>query len=669
MCGIAGVVDLRASHPPDANLLELMAGAVRHRGPDEFGIYRDRTAGLAHARLSIIDLATGQQPLSNEDGSLWIVYNGEVYNYVELREELRDQGHRFRTASDTEVIVHAYEAWGEAAVNRFNGQFAFALWDRVQRRLFLARDRVGIRPLYYTLDGDTFRFASEVKSLFADPSLSRELDPEGIDQVFTFWTTVAPITPFRGVRELRPGHTLMLDLEAPGGPTPRERCYWEPRYPVAGEPHRLSLPEAAEALLAELEQATRLRMLRADVPVGSYLSGGIDSSMVAVLGRRVKEGTFRTFSLRFADAEFDETSYQQQMVDQLDSEHAEILCERRHIAEIFPRVITHTERPILRTAPAPLYLLSDLVRNCGFKVVLTGEGSDEVLAGYDIFREAKVRAFWARQPASRSRPLLLERLYPYLARSPAAARAMAAKFFGQGLDRVGEPEFAHGPRWGAAAALKRFFSPSVREATAGCQAVEELLAGLPAEFRRWHPLAQAQYLEVKTLLSGYILASQGDRMLMAHSVEGRFPFLDSQVMDFCNGLPLTYKLKVLDEKHVLKLSARNLIPASILRRPKQPYRAPDAPSFLGEDAPGYVSELLGSPAVEQAGIFDPAGVTRLLAKCRVRAGQGQFSNADNMAFVGILSTQLLWDRFIRNRPRADAPPAAQLKTVVQMTSA
>jgi asparagine synthase (glutamine-hydrolysing) len=666
MCGIAGVVNLQDQPTPDLGLLRRMAGAVRHRGPDEFGVYRDRWAGLAHARLSIIDLSTGQQPLSNEDGSLWIVFNGEVYNYVELREQLEPRGHRFRTHSDTEVIVHACEEWGERAVERFNGQFAFALWNRRARRLFLARDRLGVRPLYHATVAGRLVFASEVKSLFADPSIPREIDPEGLDQVFTFWTTVAPVTVFGGVRELPPGHTLTVEAGAGGVPASRERRYWAPRYPAQGESHPLSLPEAAEALLSHLERATRLRMLRSDVPVGSYLSGGIDSSVIAALGRRAKEGVFRTFSLRFEDAEFDETVYQRMMVERLRSEHTDVRCTKKDIAEVFPDVILHAERPVLRTAPAPLFLLSRLVRDGGFKVVLTGEGSDEMLGGYDVFREAKVRAWWARQPASLRRPLLLERLYPYLARSPSSARAMARKFFSQGLDRVDAPEFSHEPRWRAAAALKRFFSAPLLERLRGVSAVERLLADLPKEFSTWEPLARAQYLEVRTLLSGYLLSSQGDRMLMANSVEGRFPFLDPDVVEFANSLPASYKLHVLDEKHVLKRAARSLVPPSILERPKQPYRAPDAPSFVAPEAPGYVDHMLSPKVVAEASIFRPEAVSGLLAKCRAKAGEGQFSNADNMAFVGVLSSQILWDRFVRSRPDAQEPPAGALKVQVDL---
>ncbi len=664
MCGIAGYVSLPGSGSPDTGLLKKMVGAVAHRGPDEFGLYADGIAALGHARLSIIDLSGGRQPMPNEDRSIWAVFNGEIYNHVELQEELESLGHRFRTRSDTETLLHGYEEWGDRFVKRLNGQFAMAIWDRSRRRLLLIRDRLGIRPLYYAMAGGRFYFASEVKSIFADPDFPRRIDPEGIDQVFTFWTSVAPVTPFAGVRELRPGHTLVLDLASVSDPAPVEKEYWRPRFPEAGTPCDLSLDDATSGLLERLRESTRLRMIRADVPVGSYLSGGIDSSLIAALGRQATDGEFRTFSIRFRDAEFDETVYQRMMVERLGSDHHEIMCDGREIAASFPDVIAHGERPVLRTAPAPLFLLSGLVRENGFKVVLTGEGSDEILAGYDIFREAKVRRFWGRNPGSSWRPLLLDKLYPYLARSPIASRAMARKFFGQGIEHLDDPAFSHRPRWGGTAALKRMFSGDTAAAVAGIDAVERLLAGLPEESARWDPLSMAQYLEVRTLLSGYLLSSQGDRMLMAHSVEGRFPFLDHHVAEFCNNLPPRYKLKVLDEKHILKRCARDLLPAEIMNRPKQPYRAPDVPGFLGDGAPGYVRELMSEAAVDEAGVFEADQVRRLVLKCEHGVTRNKLSNADNMAFIGVLSTQLLWDRLIRRPPKIVALDDSLLKTQV-----
>ncbi len=646
MCGIAGIVDVEHGLAvPQRDALLRMTSALHHRGPDEFGIYRAAGVGLAHTRLSIIDLASGQQPLSNTDHTKWLVFNGEIFNYLELRGELTALGYQFRTRSDTEVIVHAYEAWGEAAFARMNGQWAIALWDERRRRLVLSRDRLGVRPLYLCRHGDALYFASEVKAIFAaNREIPRELAPPGIDQTLTFWSVVPPTSVFSGVEELRPGFVRTYE-----GGTMREEAYFRPRYPESPEDgFKGSLDDAVAAVAEALEKATSLRMLRADVPVGSYLSGGLDSSLVAALGRRFAGDRFHTFSLRFEDAEYDETEFQRLMIQRLESEHHEVTVSRRDIAEVFPEVVLHTERPLLRTGPAPMFLLSRLVRSQGIKVVLTGEGADEMFAGYDLFREGKVRRFWAKYPESRLRPRALERLYPYLSRSPVSQQAMARKFFGRNLGAYREPGFAHDLRWHGASALKRLLSSDFRAAIAGRDVQRELLSDLPPEFARWAPLSQDQYLEVRTLLSGYLLSSQGDRMLMGNSVEGRFPFLDKDVVALADSLPASYKLRVLDEKHVLKRAARGLIAPEILERKKQPYRAPDALSFVGSDRPSYVDELLSERALAEAGVFDPKPVLQLWGKCRERAAQGQFSNADNMALVAVLSTQLLHHQLVQN---------------------
>jgi asparagine synthase (glutamine-hydrolysing) len=652
MCGIAGALSFSAPALSREALIT-MAGALRHRGPDEHGLFRDAQCGLAHARLSIIDLASGQQPMLDARGELAITYNGEVFDYVELREELRAQGAVFRTQSDTEVVLEAYRAWGLDAFARFNGQFALAIWDTRTRELIVARDRLGVRPLYLCRHGGRVWFASEVKAIFAgDPSIPRAFDPAGLAETFTFWSVVPPQSVFAGVEELRPGHACVYAADG----TSRDQQYWRPRY---DETFTGTLEDARDALAEALERATRLRMLRADVPVGCYLSGGLDSSVTAALGRRAVGGSLRTFSLRFEDAEYDETAYQREMVARLGSDHSEVVVSRGAIADAFPSVIAHVERPVLRTAPAPLYLLAKLVHAHGIKVVTTGEGADEMLAGYDLFREARVRRFWARAPQSTSRPLLLDKLYPYLARGPARARAMARDFFARGLDRPDAPEFAHLPRWRSAQALHRLFTDELRAQIATIDPIARLVATFPPEFASWDPLARDQYVEIRTLLSGYLLASQGDRVAMASSVEGRFPFLDRDVVALADSLPARYKLRVLDEKHVLKRVATHLdlAPPSIVRRPKQPYRAPDALALAG--AP-WLDDALAEPC----GVFDPRAIAALAAKCRAAVTNGgeQLSNADNMALVGVASTQLLHGALVARAPSGD--DRLVLRTVV-----
>ncbi|MER9505725.1 asparagine synthase (glutamine-hydrolyzing) [Mesorhizobium sp. M0579] len=653
MCGIAGIVALNATAAsPSRQALMQMMGALAHRGPDGRGLYRDRRAGLAHVRLSIVDLSSGQQPMADTGDTTWIVFNGEIFNYVELREKLTALGHRFRTRSDTEVALHAYREWGEAAFERMNGQWAIAIWDSVANRLVLSRDRFGICPLYFSEHAHRLYFASEVKAIFAaDRTIPRAFDPAGIDQTFTLWTVVPPQGVFHGINELEPGRVRIYQ-----DGTVRERIFWQPSYPDDFGSRQGEFPgssnDAVDRVSSALESATALRMVRADVPVGCYLSGGLDSSLVAALARRFAGDRFQTFSLRFADAEYDETHFQRMVAETIGSEHHEVVVSRRDIAGIFPEVIQHTERPILRTAPAPLFLLSHLVRERGIKVVLTGEGADEMFAGYDLFREGKVRRFWGRHPTSTRRSRLLERLYPYLTRSPVQQQAMARQFFGRNIHAYDAPGFAHETRWRTTSAIKRLFTADMRARTQGRDAVSELLARLPAQFARWSPLAQDQYLEVQTLMSGYLLSSQGDRMLMAHSVEGRFPFLDDELVRLANSLPPSFKLRGLDEKHVLKRMAAPILPSEIIARKKQPFRAPNALCFVGADAPDYAREAVSQAALREANVFDPKAVTHLLAKCQARTGDGDLSNADNMALVGVLSTQLLHQQFVAGCPSA-----------------
>ena len=341
------------------------------------------------------------------------------------------------------------------------------------------------------------------------------------------------------------------------------------------------------------------------------------------------------------------------MVAALGTEHSALECTRADIGAIFPEVIRHTERPVLRTAPAPLYLLARLVRESGFKVVVTGEGADEVFGGYDVFKEAKVRRFWARRPQSAWRPALLRRLYPYIAGMQSQSLEYLQAFFRGGLDQVRDPLFSHLPRIQLARRAGRFLSGALREQLAGYDALQDLRERLPQRFGAWHPLSQAQYLETAFLLPGYILSSQGDRMAMAHGVEGRFPFLDHRVVEFAARIPPRLKLRGLEEKYILRRALGPLLPASIAGRPKQPYLAPDSESFL--HAP-FVQELLSPAALRRSGYFDAAAVGRLAAKCR--AG-GPVGVGDNMAFVGVLSTQLVDSQVVRRSPAAAAPvPAA-----------
>jgi len=645
VCGIAGILTTNGDVVDRDRLAEMVA-AIAHRGPDGRALHIDRAAGLAHARLSIIDIAGGRQPMSNEDGSIWIVFNGEIFNYIELREELTRRGHRFATQSDTEVILHLYEEYGSEAVRRMNGQWAFAIWDARRRSLFLSRDRMGVRPLFYTIADGRLLFASEIKALFVDPAVSRAIDPYALDNVFTFWVTLPPRTIFRDVRELPPGRSMLwCDGRV------NEITHWQPAFDPSGDGEG-SVDDSVAELERVLSTATRLR-LRADVAVGALLSGGLDSSIVATLAGRAGASRPRTFSIAFDDPEFDESFHQRQVARALGTEHRELRCTHDDIVRAFPDVVWHAETPLLRTAPAPLFLLAQCVRAAGYNVVLTGEGADEVFGGYGIFKEAKLRRFWAKHPGSSRRASLLARAYPFLPALQRQPQAFREAFFHVTPDDATDPCFSHLPRWRLTSRTKVFFSDAVRASVAGYDSIGDLASRLPQEFARWDDLARAQYLEMVHLLPGYILSSQGDRVAMAHGVEARFPFLDPDVVTFGSRLPSTLKLHRLDEKYLLKRVARAIVPTPVWRRSKQPYRAPGIAAFVAGRANGYIDDLLSHDQLRRDGIFNPRAVDLLVRKCREGRAIGE---KDNMAFVGILSTAILVDRFVNHFEVSNGAP-------------
>jgi asparagine synthase (glutamine-hydrolysing) len=648
MCGIAGIIR-SSGRETTLDSLGAMAAALRHRGPDGYGFYLDPDAGLAHVRLSIIDLAGGGQPLTNEDGSLIITYNGEVYNYVELAEELQAAGHRFRTRCDTEVLVHAWEEWGPQMFGRLNGQFAFALYDRHTHTTILARDRFGVRPLYYAQPAGDLVFASEAKALFASGEVTATPDPVGVDEVFTFWSARAPRTPFRGVSQLPPGCWARWQ----SGRLSVTR-FWSPEY----EQGAIEPPDALEQLDEILNSSVRFRM-RADVPVGAYLSGGLDSTVTGSLAAAASPFTLRSFSVTFSDPTLDESLYQLAVAKALHTDHAVQSIGSAEIAAVFPAVVRHTETPLIRTAPAPMYLLARLTRERNIKVVLTGEGSDEVLLGYDLFKEAMVRRFCLRQPESEWRPRMFERLYPYLT-SGQRGGAFWSKFF-LTAGAADDPLFSHMPRFLLTSRIKDFYTDGVRAELAGSDALQQLRDELPEQFGRWSTLERAAYLEVTTLLAGYLLSSQADRVGMAHGIEGRFPFLDHRLFAFASTLPVRTRLRGMKEKHLLHRWAREHLSPTLPKRAKQPYRAPDAGAFFNDSRPPeYRDELLDRKAVAETGWFDPAAVDGLVRRCRAGRAVGFL---ENQALVGILSAQL-WHRTFFAEPAAVVPLSAQGADVV-----
>ncbi len=644
MCGIAGTIDFNG--PADKlGLLRRMIGLMRHRGPDSVGVYTNGPVGLGHARLSIIDLVGGDQPIHNENNTIWIVFNGEIFNYPELRIELISRGHRFYTQTDTEVLIHLYEEKGVEMFHDLNGQFAFAMWDQSKETLLLGRDRVGIRPLFFCHRPGQLVFGSEIKAIFADNTIPRKIDPHTLSDIFTCWAPLETKTSFEGIEQLPPGHYAIFSKS--GIETHR---YWTLSYPDAEAEENRTIQDWSDDLNFLLKDSTKIR-LRADVPVGAYLSGGIDSSYISALVKQNFNNRICTFSVGFEDKRFDESKFQKMAVASIGTDHKEVICSDSDIGEIFPQVIWHTETPMMRTAPAPLLKLSKLVRESNYKVVLTGEGADEIFAGYDIFKEDKVRRFWSHAPESKIRPMLLKKLYPdiFLQENERAQQFLFG-FFRKSIESVTSPVYSHLIRWQNTTQLKNFFSPELSRTTADLNTfIDRFTAGLPPDFMRWHPLSRAQYIENKIFLSNYLLSSQGDRMSMANSIEGRYPFLDYRVIEFACRIPHKYRMRGLEEKYILKKAADGLLPPQLIQRPKKPYRAPISSCFFGEVSPAYVALLLSEEAIKSKGYFDHRKVARIAAKCIQNRGQ-LLSERENMALVAILSTQLLDHLFIRNFP-------------------
>jgi len=643
MCGIAGIVNFK-SREDSKPLLRQMLGIIRHRGPDAFGIYQNDGAALASTRLSIIDLSTGDQPIHNEDKTIWVVLNGEIFNYPELRASLKAKGHQFYTKSDTEVLVHLYEDAGPRMLEKLNGQFAIAIWDVKKQLLLLGRDRMGIRPLFYHLDSGHLVFASEIKALFVDPDIPRRMNIQTLGDIFTCWAPLGSETPFEGVFQIPPGHYAVYSKDG-------MQCspYWNLAFHETGAWER-PVSDWMEELTELLLDATRIR-LRADVPVGAYLSGGLDSTLITTLTKRNFNNELCTFSVGFSDNRFDEAAFQQKAVNCIQTDHKSIQCRETDIGSVFRDVIWYGETPLLRTGPAPLFMLSGLVRDQNFKVVLTGEGADELFAGYNIFKEDKVRRFWARRPESTLRPRLLERLYPYVfSQGNGKGKVFLTQFFKKGLQEVDSPVYSHLLRWENTSQLKSFFRQELQQEMGGLDDfVERFVALVPKEFAKWGSISRAQYTEISIFLTNYLLSSQGDRMAMGHSVEGRFPYLDHRVVEFASRVPARYRMNGLKEKFLLKQIARGLIPTELIERPKQPYRAPISKCFLGPAAPDYAEGLLSERVIKEKGYFDAKKVSRLLDKCRRQEGD-LLSERENMAVVGILSTQLLDELFLQDFP-------------------
>jgi asparagine synthase (glutamine-hydrolysing) len=650
MCGLAGIVRPDPSQAVDELVLRRMVGAIGHRGPDGWGVARTGGAGLVSARLAIFDVPRGWQPLESEGGGI-LVYNGEVYNHPELRAELTALGEPFATTCDTEVVLRLLEREGARALDRLNGQFALAWWQSDRRRLTLARDRFGVRPLYYAaLANGSLVFGSEAKALFASGEVVAEPDLVGIDELFTLWGPRAPRTTFAGVRQVRPGGVVVWER----GGIVEDRTWWTPDFDERPAP---------DGDLEELlRDSVRLR-LRADVPVGTYLSGGLDSSLITALAQAETEHQLRTFSIAFVDPRYDERVHQEDVARAIGTRHHVVEARPGDIAAAFPDVIRHVEMPLVRTAPVPLYLLAREVRAQQITVVATGEGADELFWGYELFKEVVLRELHRSEPQRAVK--LLEQLYAYL--GPAAARrgpAWSRFLLETGVDD--EELGSHLTRARATQAVKAFYGAEVAAETAQTAALDRLRAELPAAFGRWGRLERASWLELSTLLEPYLLSAQGDRVAMAHGVEGRFPFLDHRVFEHAVRLPPDEKLNGMREKAVLRDIAARVLPPEIADRPKQPYRAPEIAPFFAPGAPSWVGEALSESAVTATGIWNPQRVSTLVRRCKSGRATGV---RESMALVGVLSTVLWHEHFIGRGIEAYPPENREPRVRIDRTGA
>jgi len=586
MCGIAGFMSIGDNRPAERSVVVGMADTLTHRGPDSAGYFVDGCAALGFRRLSIIDLETGDQPIYNEDGSVVLICNGEIFNYLELRRELERQGHCFRTNSDVEVLVHLYEEKGVDFLNDLNGQFAFALFDRKERKLFLARDQLGVNPLYYTVVKDVLVFASEVKAILAHPFVPRAVDLTGLDQILSFPGLVSPRTMFKGVESLKSGHYILAN---PSGVRVQE--YWDLSYPETGALAYEQSSEYYEEHLREFFERSVAYRLQADVPVGFYLSGGLDSSMIAAMIKRVSPNTPRhSFSVGFTDKELSEVKHQRLMAAVVGSVHHELIFDEADITAQLERMIYHSECPVKETFNVCSMALSRAARDCGVSVVLTGQGADELFAGYMGYRfdGAGLRG---------------DRNY-----------GLDAALEEEIRERIwGNPDlFYETDQYAFREVKTALYSERANQSYDEFDCLNFSLVN-KEKLRNRHPVHQRSYLDFKLRLADHLLNEHGDRMAMANSVEARHPFLDLALVEFAQTIPPGLKLNDLTEKYILKRAARDLVPLPIIQKEKFGFRAP-AGTFLFRENSELVGDLLSPERIKLQGYFNPIVVERIKAQ-------------------------------------------------------
>ncbi len=597
MCGIVGIHSLGAPRPVDRRLLEEMNRVITHRGPDSDGFYEDPgRVGLAMRRLSIIDLAGGDQPITNEDGSVWIVFNGEIYNFQSLRRELESHGHTFKTHSDTETIVHAYEEWGDAGVERLRGMFAFALWDAKRQRLLLARDRVGIKQLFYTVQDGQLFWGSELKAVLRCPHLERRVSAPAVNHYLTYLYVPAPLTIFEDIYELEAGHTLVAE----GGEI-TTRKYWDLDYAVD---ESLTIEAAARGLRYQLDDAVKVRMI-ADVPLGGFLSGGIDSGSIVALMAKHASKPVETFSIGYdaGGEHFDERPVARRVAERYGTRHHEFVVEP-DVAGLVPDLVRAFDQPFADSSAIPNWYLASMTRQ-HVTVALSGLGGDEVAAGYERYRGALLAERFAWFPSAWRRHML-EPLIERLPDSSSGGHWMGrAKRFVRTLSMPLDERYL---------ALISAFGPTERHALLSPAMREEIDRQAPrATYQRYAeraagaaPLNQVLYADLKLYLPGDLLTLT-DRMSMAHSLEVRVPFLDHHLLEYAATIPPAYKLRGMERKYVLKRAVEDLLPREFLDRKKMGFSVPLTVWFRGV-LRDYVEEVLSERSLRLAGVFDPPAV-------------------------------------------------------------
>jgi asparagine synthase (glutamine-hydrolysing) len=642
MCGIAGIVDLAGNRAIANGIIERMTQAIFHRGPDEEGYFRRPGVVLGSRRLSIVGLADGQQPIANEDRSVSVVFNGEFFDFPEKRAELEARGHKFVTHCDTEIIPHLWEEAQEGMFERLRGQFALALWDERSHRLVLGRDRFGICPLYWTRQDDWLLFASEIKALIASGMVPVQPDLRGIDHIFTFSALPGPITCFEGVQLLAPGHYLQITAGRDhGAKSPiSERAFWEMDFPDRGDESRGGEPRALVDRFEKLMLQAVEKRLRADVPVGAYLSGGVDSSMIAALACHLKGPAINTYTIRVDAPELDELSAANLVARHIRT-NPPIVQEfgASDVLNTYPQLIQAAEAPVIDTSCAALLQLAHRVHACGQKVVLTGEGADEWLVGYPWYKAAKALGFLDLLPGL---PLSdrVRRAYLRLRQVP-----QYSPEFRRGVEESVGGSNAWIDAYGLLGLSKlRFYAAPMREVLLKFNPWTDLQIPLERA-KRWHPLNRGIWVAARVTLAGHLLQAKGDRVSMHSSVEVRYPFLDEEVFDFLAGLDPHWKLRGFRDKHLLRLLAERWLPRSVYSRRKAIFRAP-LDSFHIEPEPAFVAQLLSEESLRRTGYFDVAAVHHWRqAFGKMRVGSLPRLSVE-MGLTAVVATQLWHHMFI-----------------------